>query len=170
MRMIIAAVLLLPFSALAQTAMTADDFIRQAAEDQIADVEAGRLAQFAETVPPSVQQLGREITADAMQLNDRLTKLAGARSLALGNQIPGIDRQAIERLSKLQGPAFTREYLRYVMADLEQDRALYQVASTLDDAPVAEFAKQALPALEDELQVARALYDAQVAGVPEGRR
>jgi predicted outer membrane protein len=162
-----ALVVICPLSAQAQTAMTADDFIRQAAEDNIADVEAGRLAQYAGAVPSSIQQLGRQITSDAMQMNDRLTKLAGARSLALGNQIPGTDRQAIARLSTLQGPAFAREYLRYVMADLEHDRALYQIASALDDAPVAKFARDALPELESELQVARTLYDAQVAGVPE---
>lgn len=158
---------LLPCAALAQPALTADDFIRQAAEDNIADVEAGRLAQLTATVPPSVQQLSRELTGNAMRLNEKLSKLAGARALPLANQIPGADRLALERLSKLQGPAFAREYLRYVLADLEHDRAFFQVASSLDDPAVSQLAKDALPGIEGELRVARALYDAQVAGVPE---
>ncbi len=167
MRLPVLAVLLFPLSALADNAMTPEDFIRQAAEDNIADVEAGRMAQSTETVPASVRQLGRQITADAMHMNDRLSKLAGARAVPLSNQITAADRQVLSRLSKLQGQAFAREYLRYVMGDLEQDRARYQVASTLEDPPVAHFAKEVLPELDKELQVARALYDAQVATVPE---
>jgi predicted outer membrane protein len=166
MRLPVFAALMLPLSALAQSAMTAEDFIRQVAEDNIADVEAGRMAQTSKTVPESIRQLGRQITADAMTINDRLSRLAVARSVPLSNQISAADRQALNRLSKLEGPAFAREYLRYVMDDLEQDRARYQVGSTLDDRPVADFAKQALPELDKELQVAQALYDAQVARAP----
>lgn len=146
--------------------MTVEDFLRQAAESNIADIEAGRMAESTTTVPLSVQQLGRQISGGAMTLNDRLSKLAETHGIKLANQITPADRGALERLSKLQGPLFTREYLRYVLADLERDRAFYQVASGLDDGAVAQFAKEALPEIETELMVARTIYDSQIAARP----
>lgn len=170
MRLAIAAILLFPILTAANgAAMTAEEFLLRAAEDNIADVEAGRMAQSTDTVPPPVQQLGRRISSDALQINGRLSKLADQRGVHIANQIPPGDRLALERLSKLQGPAFTREYLGYVLADLDHDRGLYQVASGLDDPTVAQFAKDTLTQIETELQMARALYDSQVASAPRLR-
>lgn len=153
--------LLVPTMAAAQS-MTAGDFIRQAAQDNLADVEAGRMAEGTTTLPPSVQQLGRQMGANAIRMNDYLGQLAAARNVPLDNQIPAADRLALDRLSKLQGAAFTRDYLNYVLADLEHDRALLQVASVLEDVEVAQFARDALGGVEAQLQVAGAVYDAQV--------
>lgn len=159
-------VLLAAAPALAEPAMTAEDFLRQMAEDTIADVEAGRMAQATESAAGPVRQLGRQITGEAMAANDRLARLAAPRGVRQSNQIAAEDRRALERLSKLEGGPFGREYLRYVMADLEHDRALCQVAQGLDDRPVADFARETLARLDTDLMVARAVYDAQVAAGP----
>ncbi|MCR6628997.1 MAG: DUF4142 domain-containing protein [Magnetospirillum sp.] len=101
-----------------------------------------------------------------MQTHEKLVKLAEQRGLHLGNQITPAHRAALERLSRLQGPAFTRDYLRHTMAALEQQRARFQVAQTLDDPNVAQFAKDSLPDIDTRLAVTRAVYDSQVAAVP----
>lgn len=141
-------------------------FLQQAAADTIADVEAGRLLQGTAGIPDTVRQLGRDISGEAMQLNDRLVKLAGPRNVPLANQIPAEDRQALEQLKHLQGQDFARAYLRYVVTDLERDQALYQAATGLDDAALAQFAREALPQLRNQLMVARAVQDSQVATMP----
>lgn len=167
MKALLLGLILWPAAAAAQSAMTAEDFLRRMAEDTVADVEAGRMAQGTETAPDPVRQLGRQITGEAIAVNDRLSRLAGPRGVRHDNQITAEDRHALERLSKLQGTSFAREYLRYVMADLERDRALLQVATTLDDRPVADFARDTLARVESDLMVARTVYDAQVASNPE---
>lgn len=167
MKVLLLGLALSPVAVAAQPAMTAEDFLRRMAEDTIADVEAGRMAQGTETAPGPVRQLGRQITGEAIQLNGRLSRLAGPRGVRQDNQIAAEDRQALERLSRLQGTPFAREYLRYVMADLERDRALLQVATALDDRPVADFARETLARVDSDLMVARTVYDAQVASNPE---
>ncbi|MBC7953213.1 MAG: DUF4142 domain-containing protein [Rhodospirillaceae bacterium] len=153
--------LLVPVSGAAQS-MTAEDFLRQAAEGCFAHVEAGRMAQGITTLPPSVQQLGRQMGANGVQMTERLAQLAAARNLALTNQIPAADRRTLERLSTLQGAAFTRDYLGTVLDSLERARALFQMAAMLEDAGVAQFAGDRLPGIETQLQVAGAVYDAQI--------
>lgn len=164
MRIVTLALCLLGLPALAEPAPAT--FLQQAAADTIADVEAGRLVQTAAGIPDSVRQLSRDISGEAKQLNERLVKLAGPRAVALANQIPAEDRRALEQLNRLQGAEFTRTYLRYVVADLDHDQALYQAATTLDDPALAQFAREALPQLRNQLMVARAVQDAQVATVP----
>ncbi|MBC7906255.1 MAG: DUF4142 domain-containing protein [Rhodospirillaceae bacterium] len=158
--------LLVPAVGAAQS-MTAEDFIRQAVEDNLADVEAGRMAEGTGTLPLSVQQLGRQISSSSMRMNEELSRLAASRGIVPANQIRASDRHTLERLSKLQSGTFTREYLRSVLADLEHDRALFQIATALEDPGVAQFARNTLPEIEKQLQVAGAVYDAQVGSMAE---
>lgn len=158
------ALCLLSLPAAAQNAPA--DFLRRAAADTIADVEANRLVQGAVDVPEPVRQLGRQLSAEAVQVNDRLVKLAGPRNVPLANQILPEDRAALEQMGPLQGADFTRAYLRYVIADLERDQALYQAAAGLNDVALAQFAREALPQVRNNLMVARAVQDSQVATVP----
>jgi predicted outer membrane protein len=157
------ALYLLISPAMAQAPLAPDDFIRQAAADTIADVEAARLMQANAETPASVRELGRQISAEAKQANDRLVHLAGPRNVPLANQIPPEDSRALQRLGGLHGGEFTRAYLGYVMADLQRDQVLYQTAARLADEPVAQFAREMLPQLNNRLMVARAVYDAQLA-------
>ncbi|MGE5475508.1 MAG: DUF4142 domain-containing protein [Bacteroidales bacterium] len=167
MRTLLALCLLLPALAVAETAMSSADFIAQAAADAIAEVEAGRMAQSTATAAPPVQQLGRQIGVEAVQKHERLVQLAESRGLHLGNQISASDRATLERLSRLRGAAFSRDYLRHVMAALEHQRALFQVAQVLDDHALSQFARDSLPTIENQLMVARAVYDSQIAGMPD---
>lgn len=150
--------------ALAQQApQGSEQFIAQAAADTIADVEAARLIQSATGIPDSVRELGRQISADAMRTNDRLVQLAQPRNVPLANQISPNDRLALDHLGALSGPVLARAYLGYVLADLERDQTLYAAATTLPDEPVAQFARETLPHLNNRLMVTRAVHDAQVA-------
>lgn len=146
-----------------QQPLAPEDFIRLAAADAIADVEAARLMQGNAGTPAPVRELGRQISAEANAVNDRLVHLAGPRNVPLANQIPPEDSRALERLAGLRGGEFSRAYLGYVVADLQRDQALYQAAARLPDEPVAQFARETLPQLNNRLMVARAVYDAQVA-------
>lgn len=146
-----------------QEPLAPDEFIRRAAADAIADVEAARLVQESAGMPAAVRELGRQISVDAMRINDRLVQLAAPRDVALANQIAPEDRQALEQLGTLTGTALARAYLGYVLVDLERDQSLFAAASSLADPPVAQFARETLPQLGNRLMVARAVHHAQVA-------
>ena len=63
------------------------DFVQQAIQDNIADVEAGRVAQGVQSAPAAVQQLGQRITASSIAMNGDLAKLAQRMNIPVTNQI-----------------------------------------------------------------------------------
>jgi putative membrane protein len=165
MRMLPLAVLvLMAFSAAAQEQVSVEEFIREAAQDDIADVEIGRMARTDPSTPQVVQDVGQALTQSAMERNDRLSKLAAGHGVAVANQIEPQDRTAIRELSKVTGEAFTRRYLEYFMGDLEGDlRSYRKVAESNAPPDVKDFAQQAIPKLEQDLALVRKVWEEQVA-------
>ncbi|HTH17526.1 MAG TPA: DUF4142 domain-containing protein [Magnetospirillum sp.] len=160
MRTLIVLGLLFP-AVTAHAAMTAEDFIRQAGSQAVAAMEAGRMAQATDSAPASVRQLGRDLGSSAAATNQHLQDLAAGAQLPLPAQLEPAERNTLERLSHLRGPAFTRGYLSHATDLLERQRALFQVATTVEDAGLAQLARDTLPTLENQLLVADALHDAQ---------
>lgn len=161
MRFVLAALaVLLP--AIAQAAMAGDDFLRRAVMATSTEIEVGRMAQAANTVSPSIQTLGRQAVAEAMVTGGRLVELAVARGVAVDGRVDDGDRAALDRLSRLRGAAFTRDWLGVILDRLERRQALFQVADDVDDPELAQFVRDALPQISLRLMVLRAVYDAQI--------
>ncbi|MGE5545475.1 MAG: DUF4142 domain-containing protein [Solirubrobacterales bacterium] len=165
----VTAVLLAALPAMAQREepLTPEDFLKRAMQDNIADVEIGRLVQSDPSLPADVQAVGREISRRSLDLSGELTKLSAELKIPVGNQISEQDRQMIQRLSRMQGAEFVREYLQYVVNDLEHDATLYEKGAQSDNPSVRRVASQALPAVKADVARAREVYDQQVANKPE---
>lgn len=156
--------------ALAQQAETlaTEEFIRSAIQDVIADVEIGRMARSDPATPEAVQKVGQAVTDGAMGMNDGLSRLAAQNGVAVANQLEPQDRAVIQQLSKMQGDEFNRQYLQYVIGDLEGNIRLYRKAAEGDNPAVKQFAQDTLPRLESTLAIAREVWDQQVATQPGG--
>lgn len=170
---IIAALMLavVPAAAQDQEASAADPsgFIRRAIEDNIAAVEAARLARKMPDAPDPVRQLGERIGEDNTRWSGKLALLADRHGVRVSAQLPRNDRAVLDGMSKLRGTEFTRAYLEYVIDDLNGTIGLYRQAERSQDQTVADFARQTLPEMEDQLRTAQAVYGAQLAAEP-GRR
>lgn len=150
-----------------QQGFQSKDFVQQAIQDNIADVEAGRIAQSIQTADPSVRQLGQRITAQSIEMNGDLAKLAQRMNVPVTNQLVPDDRQALDRMAKMQGQQFSRDYVGYVISDLRQDIEMYQqAAAQAEDPMLAHFARQVLPTLQETYAMARQVQEQQTAEQP----
>ena len=87
------------------------NFARAAAAGGLAEVELGRLADK-NGQSPEARQFGQRMVNDHSKANDQLKELAAAANIPLPNA-PGAEDEAMrERLDKMQGDAFDRDYIR----------------------------------------------------------
>lgn len=152
---------------LAQEALTADEFLRQAIEDNVADVEFGRMVRADPSLPSGVHQVGQALARTSAEMTGTLVRLAGAAGVPPTTEPAEQDRQMIQRLSRLQGDEFTREYLLYVINDLERDIKFYQGAAEMDSPDIRRFAQDAVPVLQTNLATAEKVLEEQTAAAEE---
>ncbi len=154
-------------AASAQEALTIEDFVRQAAEDNRADAEIGGMVRNDPALPQGVHRVGEAVAGTARRLDGPLADLAQSHQVRLGSGLGEQDRQMIQQLSRIQGDEFTRDYLQFVINDLERDIKLYQDAAGIGSTAVGRFVEETLPALRANLALARRVWDEQTAQAPE---
>jgi predicted outer membrane protein len=159
--------------ALAQRAtetLTVESFLREAVEDNIADVEIGKMVRNDPAQPQGVHRVGRAVAETAARQNQTLEKLAAQAGVPLSTQPSTQETMVIKRLALMDGTAFTDEYLQFVIDDLERDIRLYERAAALDDPAVKAFAQDSLPALRETRALAQQVWEQQVAERPQEAR
>jgi putative membrane protein len=76
-----------------------------------------------------------------------------------------------DKLAKLSGPDFDREYMRKMVKDHEEDvKDFRKQAKAKKPTDVNAFAAKTLPVLEQHLSMAQSTYDITVAGKRTGDR
>jgi len=84
--------------------------------------------------------------------NRELMQLAENKGMKLDDKTPKPDR-LMERLSKLQGPDFDREYVKAMVKDHKQDVAEFKrMHSGAVDPNLKAWVDKTLPTLEDHLK------------------
>jgi putative membrane protein len=154
----LAAVTLVAGSAAAQSAnrMSATDtFMTKAAQGGMAEVEMGRIA-VKNASNEQVKQFGQRMIDDHTKANDQLKSLAGKKNVTLPSDVDAKQRAGLDKLSKLNGAAFDREYMTMMVKDHQEDVAEFEKASkTESDPDVKAFAANTLPTLQDHLRLAQ---------------
>ena len=105
-----------------------------------------------------VKDFAKMVIKDHKEMNDKIAKAAADQKLAVvaGNEQSVKD--ALDRLSKLNGVDFDREYLKTIINNHEAIVQMLQNESKDGkDANLTSFAKTALPGAEQHLKEARAL-------------
>ena len=129
-------------------------FIKEAAQGGMMEVELGKTAQE-KASDEKVKEFGKRMEQDHSKANDELKKIA----LDKGIQLPaGLDKQneaKVDKLTKLSGANFDRQYMQAMVSDHKQDIKEFQnEASKGKDADVKKFASETLPTLKEHLQLA----------------
>ena len=142
------------------------NFARAAAAGGLAEVELGQLANQ-KGQSPEARQFGQRMVNDHSKANTELKELAAAANIPLPNAPDAENQAMIERLEKVQGNAFDRDYIRGQITAHQETVQLfeYEIGSG-QDSPLKAFASQALPVLFQHLEMAQNI-DARLTGAAE---
>ncbi len=130
------------------------NFLMEAAQGGMAEVELGRLAsQKAQN--PEVKRFGERMVTDHSKANDELKQLATQKGVTLPTDLGAEQKQEMDRLSKLSGAAFDREYMKLMVEDHDKDvKAFQDEANRATDPDVRSFASKILPIITEHQKVA----------------
>jgi putative membrane protein len=135
-------------------------FMEKAAEGGMAEVKLGELAtQKAQA--NQVKQFGQRMVDDHGKANEQLKQLASTKGVTLPTQLDKSTQREYDKLSKLSGAGFDREYMKHMVSDHKKDVGEFKSeANKAKDADVKQFASSTLPTLEEHLQLAQSAEQA----------
>jgi putative membrane protein len=142
-------------------------FFVTAAEDGMAEVELGKLAQTKGS-NDQVKSFGTQMVTDHTNAAGELKALAGSKGVTLPGT-PGKHQKDIDKLAKKSGADFDRDYARHMVDAHKKAVALFErSAKGADDADVKALAAKTLPTLRQHLEQAKTLEAAVRGGKKAG--
>jgi putative membrane protein len=139
-------------------------FMDKAAQGGMAEVELGQLAQQ-NGQSADVKAFGKRMVDDHSKANDQLKQLAAQKGVSLPTSLDSKDQATKDKLSKLQGAAFDKAYMKDMVADHKQDVAEFKHESmAAHDPDLKSWAGQTLPTLQSHLQEAEKIAPATSGG------
>ncbi len=133
------------------------EFAVKAASGGLMEVALGRIAQQ-KAQNAQVKEFGAQMVKDHEKANAELKALAATKNITLPTA-PGEDKQKdIDRLSKLSGAEFDKEYISFMKDDHEADvKEFKEAAQDAKDPDVKAFAAKTLPTLQMHLDMVTAI-------------
>ena len=149
----------LAFGANAALSKKDTKFAQEVAADGLAEVELGKLAQQ-KAIHAEVQDFAKQMVEDHANAGAELKTIADQNGVSLPTTMDRKHRKLMDKLSKLQGGDFDREYMEHMVRDHKHDvKAFRKEAKRKDDSPIKTFAANTLPTLEGHLVAAQKTYD-----------
>jgi putative membrane protein len=137
-------------------------FLKKAIEGNFAEVQMGQLAQQ-KGQNDDVKKFGRMLSDDHSAANLKAGDAAKAIGMTTPDRPNAKQKADYEKMSKLSGARFDREFAMHMVADHEKDIAEYNKAAKQPDA-AGEYAKAQLPVLQKHLDVAKSLGSTKASG------
>ena len=130
-----------------------------AATSNMAEVELGKLA-VSKAANNDVKQFGQKMIDDHSKNFEELKNLAEQKNTPLPPDILPTQKEAKEKLSKLSGAEFDKEYIKTMVEDHKKDVTAFEAATkTAGDADVKAFAEKTLPTLKMHLEIIQGIAD-----------
>jgi putative membrane protein len=130
-------------------------FIKDAAAGGMMEVELGKIAADKAT-NDKVKEFGRRMQEDHSKANDELKKIAAEKGVEIPTALEGKHKKTVDRLSKLSGEEFDRQYMRAMVDDHKEDLQKFQrEADKGNDPAVKQFASKHVPVLKKHLELAQ---------------
>ncbi|MCC7047647.1 MAG: DUF4142 domain-containing protein [Alphaproteobacteria bacterium] len=146
-----------PPSARESTVLAVADanFVKQALQDGLVEVELGRLAATKASTP-AVREFAQHMVADHSKANGELAELAQQLGLQLAPSPSTEQAKLREQLDQLSGDAFDRAYMESQVKDHLKAVQLFERHSTAGgDKEVRAYAAAKLPVLQQHLEQAK---------------
>lgn len=134
------------------------DFVKEAAQGGMFEVEAGNLA-VSKATNPEVKKFGNLMVTDHGKANQELTAIAQAKGMDVPKETSKEHKAQLEKLGKASGKEFDRDYVGIMVKDHEKDVASFRQASgKVADPELKAWIDQTLPVLEKHLELAQQLH------------
>jgi len=122
----------------------------------MAEVEAGKLAQKHASAA-SVKAFAEQMVTDHTKANDQLKQVATKTGITLPTAPDRSHAKEAEKLGKMEGAKFDREYMKMMVSDHKKTVSLFEKeAKNGKDPELKNFAATMLPDLQKHLQMAQA--------------
>ncbi len=132
-------------------------FMIEAAQGGMAEVKLGELAAK-NAASADVKAFGNKMAQDHSNANTELKSLAGKKSVTLPTDVNAEQKAMYDKLAKLTGAEFDKEYVKGMVADHEKDVAEFKKQSTgAKDTDVKAFAAKTLPTLQGHLDAIKSI-------------
>ncbi len=129
----------------------------------MAEVQLGNLAKTNGS-SSDVKSFGERMVTDHTKANDELSSSASKKGMTLPTSPSAKQKAEYNRLEKLHGADFDREYMKLMVSDHRTDVSEFRRESEHGSDPdIKAFAAKTLPTLESHLQMAEST-DAKVKG------
>jgi Predicted outer membrane protein len=136
-----------------------NDFMTEAAQGGMAEVELGKLAASKAT-SPEVKKFGQQMVTDHTKANNDLKALAAKKGMKLPAEVDSEAKSTMEDLKGRTGADFDKEYVENMYEDHKKDVADFQdEAKNASDPDVKAFASKTLPTLQKHLDMITAIRD-----------
>ena len=148
---------LLGFATAAVSANRADQkFIEDAIQGNLAEVQMGQLAQQ-QAQSEDVKSYGQMLVADHQTNNEKAKQVANEIGVTPPSEPSAKQKADYDKLAKMSGPAFDREFAKTMVIDHKKDVQKFQREAKKARGPLGEYASETLPALKKHLQAAEKL-------------
>ena len=140
-------------------AKNSGSFTTSAAQGGMAEVKMGNLA-LAKAQSEEVKQFAQQMVADHTKANNDLKEVAAKKSVALPTDINDEQKSTMDKLAKLSGAEFDKEYVKAMVEDHEKDVKEFETqAKSGTDEDVKAFAARTLPTLQTHLSMIKGIKD-----------
>ena len=134
---------------------TDKEFVMTAAQGGMAEVNLGQMAS-SKTTNPDVKAFADRMVADHSKANDELKQLAQNKGMALPGNLDKESQQLADKLSKMTGKDFDKEYINDMVNDHEKVVNAFDKASkSATDPDLRAWTTKTLPTLQDHLRMAK---------------
>jgi len=131
------------------------EFMNKAAQGGMAEVMLGQTASSKGT-SPDVKNFGNRMVSDHGKAGDELKQLAQTKGVTLPADVDDESKKMADKLSKLSGKDFDKEYINGMVEDHEKDVKEFEKASKdAKDPDLKAWATKTLPTLQDHLKMAK---------------
>jgi putative membrane protein len=131
------------------------DFIKDAAQGGMLEVELGKMAQDKAT-NSQVKDFGKRMQQDHSKANAELKKLAADKGVDVPTILDKKHQGMVDKFAKLSAADFDRKYMGDMVSDHKDDVKKFQKqADKGKDADLKKWAGQTLPTLKEHLQLAQ---------------
>ena len=135
----------------------AKDFITEAAQGGIAEVELGKMA-VTKAASPEVKKFAQMMVDDHTKANTELKELAQKKGVQIPAETDSSHKSTMEDLRNLVGAEFDKEYVENMYDDHKHDVAEFEDQSeNASDPDVKAFAAKTLPVLRKHLEAIEAI-------------
>jgi putative membrane protein len=135
------------------------EFFMKAAEGGIAEVELGQLA-LKQASSEDVKQFAQLMVDEHSKANEELKGLAASKSIPLPADAGKKNKETLDKLAKLSGAEFDREFMKVMVKDHNMAVALFEKqAKNGKDGEAKAWAEKTLPALREHQSKAREVAD-----------